>query len=151
MFNLTRHGLNLTSRKIIFFLPRLNHNFSNSRPKTHFKSRLHSSRMRTAHALTVSPSILCARGVHGPGGWGGVHGSGGGAWSRGMHGPSGGGIPSCTEADPPPVNNHRRLWKYNLAPTSLRAVIIRLLYEPPKSFELTCGSLVINHTLICAL
>ena len=37
----------------------------------------------------------------------------------------GGGIPACTEADPPPCEqNHRRLWKYYLAPTSLRAVIM---------------------------
>ena len=36
----------------------------------------------------------------------------------------GGGIPACTEADPPPPReqNITRLWKHNLAPTSLRAV-----------------------------
>ena len=34
-----------------------------------FKTRLHSSRMRTARALTVSPSMLCAGGgVSAPGG-----------------------------------------------------------------------------------
>ena len=34
-----------------------------------------------------------------------------------------GGIPACTEADSLCEQNHTRLWKYNLAPTSLRAVI----------------------------
>ena len=60
--------------------------------------------MRTARALTVSPNMLCAgRGacweVHGP--------RRGSAWSRGcmVWGAwSQGGIPACTEADPPPVN-----------------------------------------------
>ena len=49
--------------------------------------------MRTARALTVSPSMLCTGGVgvHGPRG---VHGPGGcmvpgGAWSWGVHGPWG--------------------------------------------------------------
>ena len=37
-------------------------NFSNI-----FGTRLHSSRMRTARALTVSPSMLCAVGVSAPG------------------------------------------------------------------------------------
>ena len=54
-------------------------------------TRLHSSRMLTARALTVSPSMLCT------GGWGAwswrVPGLGG-AWS-------GTGIPACNEADPP--------------------------------------------------
>ena len=54
-------------------------------------TRLHSSRMRTARSLTVSPSMLCSGGVPGPGG---------GAWSRGVSG-QGGGIQACTEADPP--------------------------------------------------
>ena len=158
------------------------------------KTRLHSSRMRTARALTVSPSMLCVwGGVSAPGEgcllwgvsapWGGLLPRGvsaprwGGAWS------GGGGIPACTEVDPPCEQNHRgcllprgvsapwgvcswgvsapggcllpggvclllggtwsggwypsmhwgrpprernhtRLWKYNLAPTSLRAVKI---------------------------
>ena len=64
-------------------------------------TRLHSSRMRTARALIISPSMLCAGGVPGLGVclvWsGGVPGLGG-AWSWG----GGGGIPPCTEADPPP-------------------------------------------------
>ena len=34
------------------------------------------------------------------------------------------GIPVCTEADPPCEQNHTRLWKYNLTPTSSWAVII---------------------------
>ena len=79
-------------------------------------TRLHSSRMRTARALTVSPSMLCVRGgvclvpggawyqgdVPGPGGYivpGGAWSWGvclvlRGAWSRGGCG----GIPACTEA-----------------------------------------------------
>ena len=36
--------------------------------KTISQTRLHSSRMRTAHALTVSPSMLCAWGMSAPGG-----------------------------------------------------------------------------------
>ena len=49
------------------------------------KTRLHSSRMRTARTLTVSPSMLCSMG---------------GAWSWG--GLLRRGIPACTEADHPP-------------------------------------------------
>ena len=48
-------------------------------------TRLHSSRMRTARALTVSPSMLCAGGTWSVGGGCLVPGgawSGGGAWSR---------------------------------------------------------------------
>ena len=76
------------------------------------KTRLLSSRMRSARTLTVSPSMLCGRGVSAPGG-----SSPGGVCSWG------GGIPACTEADPPCEQNHTRLWKHNLAQTSLRAVI----------------------------
>ena len=39
-----------------------------------------------------------------------------------LPGPGGCGIPACIEADPPREQNHRRLWKYYLASTSLRAV-----------------------------
>ena len=59
-------------------------------------TRMHSSRMRTARLLPVSPSIHCSLGwVYLPGG------------------------------TPPPVNRilDTRYWKYYLAPTSLRAVI----------------------------
>ena len=68
-------------------------------------TRLHSSRMHTAHVLTVSPSMLCAEGgVPGPGGkqgvylvlggvylvcGGGVPGPGGCTWSGGVPGPVG--------------------------------------------------------------
>ena len=51
---------------------------------------MHSSRMRTARALTVSPSMLCAGGVSAPGGrglgllWGCLLG-GGGCWYPSMH------------------------------------------------------------------
>ena len=47
-------------------------------------TRLHSSRMHTACSLTVSPSMLCSRG--------------GGAY---LVPGAGGGIPACTEVDPP--------------------------------------------------
>ena len=51
------------------------------------KTRFHSSRMRTAHALTVSPSMLCAVvGVSGAWSGGGVY-----AWSGGMGGACSGG------------------------------------------------------------
>ena len=59
--------------------------------KEYVKTRLHSSGMRTARTLTVSPSMLCA------GGWG-VCLLPGGCLLQG------GGIPACTETDPPPVN-----------------------------------------------
>ena len=61
------------------------------------RTRLHSSRMRTARSLTVSPSMLCwGGGVPGLGRLGGVPALGGSGAC------SGGGIPACTEADPPP-------------------------------------------------
>ena len=49
---------------------------------------MHSSRMRTARLLAVSPSMHCAGGVSAP--VGGVSAPGGGS-----------AIPACTEADPP--------------------------------------------------
>ena len=48
--------------------------------KKHFKTRLHSNRMRTARALTLSPSMLCA----GRGAWSGGCMVRGGAWSWGV-------------------------------------------------------------------
>ena len=76
--------------------------------------RLHSSSMHTARLLTVSPSMYCAGGCLVPGGVclvGGVPGPGEGAWPGGCvvwgggclvrEGGGGGGIPACTEADPP--------------------------------------------------
>ena len=64
------------------------------------KTRLHSSRMRTARALTVSPSMLCAW-SQGEGAW-----SREGAWSWGVvHGPWGGGMVSQhVLRQTPPVN-----------------------------------------------
>ena len=85
----------------------------------HTKTRLHSSRMRTARALTVSRSMLCSggggvcsggcllwgcllRGVSAPGG---VSDPGGacfwGVSAPGVSAPGGCGIPACTEADTP--------------------------------------------------
>ena len=55
--------------------------------------------MRTARALTVSPSMLCSWGVSALRGVGGLVSAPGGGVSA-----PGGGIPACTEADPPPVN-----------------------------------------------
>ena len=89
------------------------------------KTRLHSSRMRTARALTVPPSMLCTGGVvPGPGGaWsGGVMPGLGSACSRGY--------PSMHQGRIPPVNRITHACeKYNLAPTSLRAVITQLALE----------------------
>ena len=72
-------------------------------------TRLHSSRMRTARALTVSPSMLCGGGgVSAPGGRCLLPG---GCLLRGSA-PGGGGIPACTVADhthPPCEQNHTRL------------------------------------------
>ena len=79
--------------------------------------------MRTARALTVSPSMLCGGGGSALGGRGGVSALGvsaprgvsalgskvGCVCSWGVSAPggvcsSGGGIPACTESDPSPVN-----------------------------------------------
>ena len=109
------------------------------------ETRLHSSRMRTARSLTVSPSMLCARGgclllggVPAPeGGAGACSGGclvqGGGAWSGGYACSWGGtcsglcGIPACTEADPlPPCgqNSWHTLLKILPCPKlRLRAII----------------------------
>ena len=113
--------------------------------------RMHSSRMRTARLWPVSPGMHCW-GVPGPGGmclvpgkvylvWGvylvlgGVPGprgvylvSGRYIWCQGAPGPRGVGWVYLVRGGtcpgtPPRGQNHRRLWKYNLAPTSLRAVI----------------------------
>ena len=73
------------------------------------RTRLHSSRMHTAHLLTVSPSMHCWRGGLLPGGlpaWGGAC-----SWGRdcswgGVPAPGGSGIPACTEADPPPYEQN---------------------------------------------
>ena len=74
----------------------------------HYVARLHSSRMHTAHLLTVSPSMHCAGGVCSWGGvcfWG-MSASGGcllprvGVCFWGMC-LLPGGIPACPEADPP--------------------------------------------------
>ena len=100
-------------------------------------SRLHSSRMSTARALTVSPSMLCtggcmvpgdvwSRGVHGPRGEGawswGVHGLGVHV-PRGVHGLGGymvleGVIPACTETDPPVNRMTNRCKNITLPQTS---------------------------------
>ena len=102
---------------------------------------MHSSRMRTARMLPVSPSKHCAGGSA-PGGFrpGGVHSRGvsppGGLplgclhlgvclWPRGSaFGPGERGIPACNGPDFPLVNRilDTCFWKYYLAPTSLRAV-----------------------------
>ena len=78
-------------------------------------TRMHSSRMRTGRSLTVCRSLL-------PGGGAGVCFQGDvsaprgcllrGVCSGGVSAPGGGvgrggGIPACTEADPPPVNRVR--------------------------------------------
>ena len=91
-----------------------------------FETRLHSSRMHTAHLLTISPSMHCTGGVPALGGCllGGVPVPGvgggcllpggcllrgvclllGGVCSWGGACSHGGGIPSCTEPDTPPLN-----------------------------------------------
>ena len=68
--------------------------------RIYFETRLHSSRMRTARALTVSPSMLCAGGVPGPGGGAGPGCVPGLGRVPGL-GCLLGGIPACTEADLP--------------------------------------------------
>ena len=79
--------------------------------------------MCTACMLTVSPSMLC---------------SGGGVCYWGSAPGGGGSIPACTEADPPCEQNHTRLWKHNLAPTSLRAVTsLKQLSESVQTCQMT--------------
>ena len=71
------------------------------------KTKLHSSRMHTARLLTVSPSMHCAWGVPAGGGVSAVGVSAVGgvcSWGRGSA-PGEGGIPACTEADPPSEQN----------------------------------------------
>ena len=79
-------------------------------------TRLHSSRMHTARLLTVSSSMHCAGEGSAFGGcllWGVCFHGGvcfGGSTSRGMSASRGvcfwgGGIPACTEADPPCEQN----------------------------------------------
>ena len=84
---------------------------------------LHSSRMRTAHALTISPSLLCTGGVRGGCAWSrGVPGLGGawskGTWSGGGGCLVGGGIPACTEVDPPMNRMTNRCKNITLPQTS---------------------------------
>ena len=113
---------------------------------------MHSSRMRTARLLTVSPSMHCSRGeVSAPGGVvcsGGVYSGGclllgdlllGGVCSReGVCWQGGVCSRGCLllggrelVADTSPVDRiiDTRLWKYYLAPTSLRTVTRD---SPPK-------------------
>ena len=95
---------------------------------------MHSSRMRTAHLLAVSPSMHCTGGMSNPGGClllgvcallGGLLGG----WCLLLGGLFLGGgllisaIPTCTEADPP-VNRmtDRQVLKHNLCKLRLRAV-----------------------------
>ena len=118
---------------------------------------MHSSRMRTARVLTVSPSLLCAGGVSAPRGVSvprGVSAPGGvsalgvsiprvGGWCLLPRGsaPWGGGIPACTEADTPipPVNRMTDACKkHNLAPTSLWAVT--RMHSSGMGTALFCGS-----------
>ena len=75
-------------------------------------TRLHASRMHTTYLLTVSPSMHCAGGVCFWGGLGVVSAPGGlsalgGVCSEGVCFWRGecGGIPACTEADPPCEQN----------------------------------------------
>ena len=164
---------------------------------TSMLTRLHSSRMRTARALTVSPSMLCAGGgVSAPRGYlvpGGVSVPRGRVSVPGGLLPGGGDVPTCSPIHkaavrpaavqnmvwrsfctavffdilgitpgkpverpwtlrpvalwiallggwypsthwgrPPCEQNHIRLWKYNLAPTSLRAVKILSSFAATK-------------------
>ena len=79
-----------------------------------FKTRMHSSRMRTGRSLIVCRSLLPS-----------------GVCSRGGVCSLGGGIPACTEADTPPVNRMTDTSKnITLATTSLRPV------EMKKSLEI---------------
>ena len=79
--------------------------------KFHITTRLHSSRMPTTNALTISPSMLCSGGVcfQGDVCYGGSLPPGGcllqGVSAPGVSASGGcllqGGIPACTEADTP--------------------------------------------------
>ena len=98
---------------------------------------MHSSRMCTGCSLTISWGVLCfQRGV--PPFWWGVHPS----WGDLLPG-GGGGIPACTEADPP-VNRMSK--NITLAPTSLRLVIniIIIVTDPHPPLSVCCGPLPFN-------
>ena len=95
------------------------------------KTRMHSSRMRTGRSLTVCQSLLPGGGVCSQGGCLlegvsalGVSVLGGLLW--GVSAPEGGGgIPTCTETDTPPVNRiTNRCKNITLATTSLQPVNI---------------------------
>ena len=96
------------------------------------KTSMHSSRMRTARLLPVSPSMHCRGSA--PGGClllGGVC-SCGGVCSWGVSAPRGvsaSGPRGCVTQHamgqtPPPLWTDRHLWKHNLRKLRLRAVII---------------------------
>ena len=79
--------------------------------RTCLLTRMHSSRMRTSHALTVCGHLLLPRGWGG--GWSGGSGPRGGlvpggvcSWGGLVPGGGGSGIPACTEGDtlPPPMD-----------------------------------------------
>ena len=103
--------------------------------------------MRTARSLTVCRSrSICL------GGWGecvthtpppAMHAPHH-AWTPVTHSPAMHTTPA-THAPPPRGQNHRRLWKCNLAPTSLRAVNMRLNYEVTFAGRFICSILVMTH------
>ena len=93
--------------------------------------RMHSSRMRTACLLPVSPSMQCVPGGAAPGGFC--------SW-RGVSAPTEGGGVSQDATGKTPVHTilDTCFWKYYLAPTLLRAVKKNKLtdyYRPQRS----CG------------
>ena len=87
-----------------------------------FVTRMHSSRMRTAHVLAISPSMHCSGGGLAPGGcllpgvsalgWEGVSAPGG----EGGLLTGGRGYPSMHWGRPPCEQNDRQVQKYYLAP-----------------------------------
>ena len=126
-------------------------------------TRLHSSRMRTARSLTVSPSMLCSGGALSGGclvlegcllprgAW-----SQGGAWSRvgasggcllwGVPAPGGGVVSQhALRQTPPPVDRilDTRFWTILPCPKlRLRAVNILVVFQQPsatkRSFRTNC-------------
>ena len=118
------------------------------RLKNRAKTRLHSSRMHTARSLTVSPSMLCSGGsclvLVGGVFWVPV----GPAWSWGGACLVRGGYPIMHRGRPPCEQNHRRMWKYYLAPPSLRAVISAPPIDSDVTFVILCPRVVNGTRLI---
>ena len=105
---------------------------------------MHSTRMRTARLLPVSPSMDCSRGMYLPGDVpdqrGGVYLPGGGCICQGVYLPRGGCLPRYS---PPPVN---RMTGAKILPCpELRLRAVNIYSE--QSVKTSAGSLRISYVI----